>query len=85
MGMVALGFWELIIGVLIPLLILVITILITWHFTNKTIRGMSEATERTIREVSEIMAKHVEEAIKAIHADIAHSQRKLEAKLQEKG
>ena len=43
---------------------------------------ISKAAERIVREVAREMSEHIGKAIEAIHADIKHSQEKLERKIE---
>jgi uncharacterized protein YneF (UPF0154 family) len=65
--------FEIWITVLVGIICIVITIIITWIGTRKT-----------IKDVAGIVSKHIGEAIRAIHEDIKASQAKIERKLKAK-
>jgi len=68
---------EVWLSILIAGVLTAVSILITGYQITKS-------TEKIVKEISREMSEHIGKAIEAIHADIKHTQEKIERRMEEK-
>jgi len=68
---------EVWLSILIAGVLTAISIIITGYQITKS-------TERIVKEISRQISEHLGKTIEAIHADIKHSQEKIEKKMEER-